>query len=291
LGFPLGELASLGAACCWAVGLNLFRRDVREIGARPVNLFKALAASVLFLLVLIATGFERASPAAHAELALSGIVGLALGDTCLFYALGHLGAHRTALLGSLGPVFTAVGGWLLLDEPLTAWRCAGIVMAGVGVTMVVWGRPARGAADALAKGALAGVLGALCHASGVLLAKRGQAELAALPAATIRLTSATAVLVLFALARGRLRPDLERLLRPAPLLRLLPAAAIGTFLGIGLMQVGIAHTQSAVASALHSTTPLFTLPIALFVLRERVGPVALVGSVVGVAGVVLLFLG
>ena len=38
--FPLGEIASLATALCWAVGLNLFRRDTREIGARQVNLFK-----------------------------------------------------------------------------------------------------------------------------------------------------------------------------------------------------------------------------------------------------------
>lgn len=102
--FPVGEVASLGAAVCWAVGLSLFRRDARELGARPVNLFK-------------------------------------------------------------------------------------------------------------------GVLG-----------------------------------------------------------RLVPAAVIGTFAGLWLMRTGIKYTESAVASALHSTTPLFTLPIALLVLRERVGGLAIAGS-------------
>ncbi|MHC4933255.1 MAG: hypothetical protein ACYTGV_13810 [Planctomycetota bacterium] len=40
MSFPLGEVASLGAAAGWAVGLTLYRRDAREIGARAVNLFK-----------------------------------------------------------------------------------------------------------------------------------------------------------------------------------------------------------------------------------------------------------
>ena len=70
--------------------------------------------------------------------------------------------------------------------------------------------------------------------------------------------------------------------------RLVPAAFIGTFLGLWLMAVGIKHTESAVANALHSTTPLFTLPIALFVLREKVGKLAIAGSFVAVAGVFLL---
>ena len=56
------------------------------------------------------------------------------------------------------------------------------------------------------------------------------------------------------------------------------------------MQVGIANTTAAVANALHSTTPLFTLPITVLFLRERLGARVVMGSVVAVAGVVLLIL-
>jgi drug/metabolite transporter (DMT)-like permease len=70
--------------------------------------------------------------------------------------------------------------------------------------------------------------------------------------------------------------------------RLVPAAFVGTFLGLWLMQLGIKNTESAVANALHSTTPLFTLPITVFLLRERLGWLAVTGSFVAVGGVVLL---
>jgi len=73
--------------------------------------------------------------------------------------------------------------------------------------------------------------------------------------------------------------------------RLLLASLVGTFGGIWLMQIGIAYTDSAVASALHSTTPLFTLPIAYFISRERIGPRVAAASCLAVAGVVVLLLG
>lgn len=288
---PLGELASLGTALCWAIGLTLFRRDVREVGARAVNLFKGIVGSLAFLLVL-GLGAARSAPLdAQMWLALSGVVGLALGDTLLFKALGTLGAHRTALLASLGPVLTTVGGWIFLGELLTAARLCGIALAVGGVTAVVWFRRAdRPEPEAHLSGITLGVAAAACQAAGVLMAKRGLQDADALVGTTLRLVSATAVLAVVAFLRRDLRTDLGRLLRPAPLRRLVPAALLGTFLGLWLMQVGIRLTEAAVASALHSTTPLFTLPIAVFFLRERAGALSWAGSVLAVAGVILLLL-
>lgn len=287
----IGEIASLCAALCWAVGLSLFRGAVREAGARQVNFFKGLVAIPLLLICLLLAGTRPIAGDAQVYLALSGIVGVALGDTLLFYALGHLGAHRAALFGTLGPVLTAVGAWLMLGEALTAQQGAGVLLAASGVAMVVYFRGGqREARRATSLGILLGFLSAFCQAGGVLLNKRGLVDADPLSATSLRLSAGIAALALLAFLRGRLRLDLERLWRPHVLRRMVPAAAIGTFGGLWLMAVGIKHTQSAVASALHSTTPLFTLPIALFVLRERVGPLAIAGSFVAVAGVFVLFL-
>ena len=287
---PVGEIASLLAACCWAVGLNLFRRDVTEIGSGAVNLFKGMVGSTLFLLTLALSGFPEIGARAQAYLVVSGVVGFALGDTFLFFTLSQMGPHRAALFGSLGPVFTALGAWTLLGETLGAGRLLGIALAAGGVAVVVYFRRGVGAGHATGRGVVFGILAAVCHACGVLLTKRGLEDADALAASTLRLTAATVVLALAALGRGRLGPDLARLFRRASLSRLVPAALIGTFTGIWLMQVGIERTESAVANALHSTTPLFTLVIAVFVLRERIGALPVLGSLVAVAGVLLLFL-
>ena len=289
--FPLGEVASLATALCWAVGLNLFRRDAREVGARPVNLFKGLLALPPLFLCLWIVGAQEVPGEAQAYLIASGVLGVAVGDSLLFFALGQLGAHRAALFGCLGPVLTAIGAWFLLDEVLQAQRIAGIALAATGVTMVVYFRPERSdPRDGSTRGIVMGVLSAVAMSLGVLLNKRGLADADPLTATAFRLSAAVLGLTLFAFVRRELMPDFRKLLSPRVLRRLVPAAFIGTFLGLWLMAVGIKHTESAVANALHSTTPLFTLPIALLVLRERVGRLAIAGSFVAVAGVFLLLL-
>ena len=82
----IGEIASLAAAACWAVGLTLFRRDVRAIGARQVNFFKGLVGTTIMLLALAFTGFGEIGAYEQWMLILSGFVGLALGDSLLFTA-------------------------------------------------------------------------------------------------------------------------------------------------------------------------------------------------------------
>ncbi len=290
--FPVGEVASLATAVCWAIGLNLFSRDAREVGARPVNLFKGLIALPPIFLCLWVAGAQEVSGEAQAYLIASGVLGVAIGDSLLFFALGQLGAHRAALFGCLGPVLTAIGAWLLLDEVLSGQRIAGIALAAAGVTMVVYFRPKKSDPESggSTSGIVMGVLSAVAMSLGVLLNKRGLVEADPLTATALRLSAAVVGLALFACVRRELMPDFRKLLSPRVLRRLVPAAFIGTFLGLWLMAVGIKHTESAVANALHSTTPLFTLPIALFVLREKVGKLAIAGSFVAVAGVFLLLI-
>lgn len=289
MNFPLGEVASLGAAACWAIGLTLFRRDVRGIGARQVNLYKGLQGTALFLACLAFADLEPVPLEAQLFLAASGVVGLALGDTLLFKALDHLGPHRTALMGLLGPLLTAAGAWIFLGETLHGLQLLGCGLAMIGVTLVIWARPERMHA-VTKRGVLYGVLAVACQAAGVVLTKRGLLDADPFTGSTIRIATATAVLVVLAALRRELGPDLARLFSAPTLRRLVPAVFFATFLGLWLMQTGIKHTESAVANALHSTTPLFTLPIVLFLLKERMGWLGIAGSFVGVGGVSLLLL-
>ncbi|MHC4409741.1 MAG: EamA family transporter, partial [Planctomycetota bacterium] len=81
-----GEFASLAAALCWAIGLNLFRKDVRLIGARAVNLFKGIIGCTLFLACLLVVGVPYVDARSVNLFMLSGVIGLGLGDSLLFMA-------------------------------------------------------------------------------------------------------------------------------------------------------------------------------------------------------------
>ena len=51
-------------------------------------------------------------------------------------AIKRIGANRTSLVGSLGPVFTIWLGWWLLGEPVHWIQLSGVALVLAGVTLV-----------------------------------------------------------------------------------------------------------------------------------------------------------
>ena len=72
-------------------------------------------------------------------LVLSGLIGIFIGDSLLFTAVGRLGPRRAGVLFALNAPIAAVLGWLVLGETLSAGGLAGIALTVAG----------RGAGDPL----------------------------------------------------------------------------------------------------------------------------------------------
>ena len=140
-------------------------------------------------------------------------------------------------------------------------------------------------------GFLFALMAAVTQALGILTQRPALQHLSPDELCLVRTGTATAVLV----AAGLWSPAPRRLLTlatdRAAFAPALAAALIGTWVGLQLLAYGIAHAPAGVVGALTSLTPLFSLPIGWWMGREYVGRLAILGTVVSVAGVVALSLG
>ena len=66
------------------------------------------------------------------------------------------------------------------------------------------------------------------------------------------------------------------------------AAFAGTFLGVLLMSFGAKYAKAGVAAALTSTYPVWIVPIAKFILKERVSWQSAVCTALAVGGIILM---
>ncbi|MGD8440580.1 MAG: DMT family transporter [Holophagae bacterium] len=291
----LGEIASLSAALLWATAVVLFRTPIAVHGARTVNLLKCLLGTVLLAATLpLVGGFGQLAGVAGRDLALiaaSGVVGLTLGDTALFAAVGRIGAHRTLLIQTLAPVF-AGGLAAAVGERLTAGQLVGAAVVLGGIAVVVGPlEPATARHRRVTGAGLAlGLLAAFGQGAGVVIAKAGMEDIAILPATLVRLGAAAAGLLVVAALGGRLT-GLGRVVRhPSTLRRLLPASFIGTYLALLLMTAGIILAPATIAAVLLATTPIFGLVVEAVADRRRPTAVELLGTLLAVAGVAILVL-
>lgn len=302
--FGLG--AAVTAAVFWAGATVMYRRIGRVMPPVRMNLTKNVMATAL--LVVVVAGFWAATgdrPSTlgwrlMALLALSGVVGIGIGDTCFFAALNRIGARRTLLLFMAAPVATATLAWPTLGEVLGGWQVLGVALTCAGVAWVIAERnhaTADGHVDAL--GIAFAIAAALCQAGGALMTRYvfDHGEIAAAPSAVVRIVAGSFVLVLmlpldkrFPEAGGAAENHPDRPSAKHTCLLIGCAMFMGTFLGIWLQQVAFkSEAEVGVAQTLLSTSPLFVLPI-VAILGDHVSWRAVAGAALSVAGVALLFL-
>lgn len=289
-----GELAALAAALTWAIGSLLFGRIGRTVPPGAMNLGKLVAAGAMLALTHLVISRHPFLPpgvagSALVLLALSGVAGLTIGDTAYFGAIVALGVPRAILLLSSAPVFAALIGWLWLGERVALRAVLGIGLTLSGIVLVV-ARRAVGGPPLTARGLALGMVAALGQASGSVLSRKAmQGGFDPLAAAVGRIAVGAIGLWAVAWATGHARGWHGALAKDRAWLWVSLTAMIGSYGGIWLSQLALAHASSTgVASTLLATSPVFALPLAHFFGGERMTGRSAIGVLLAMAGIALL---
>ena len=99
-----------------------------------------MLASTVFVLLQFALTRPMAALAAPLRIQLlsltMAILSTVLPTFLIAEAIRRIGANRTSLVGSLGPVFTIWLGWWMLGESVHWIQLGGVVLVLAGVTLV-----------------------------------------------------------------------------------------------------------------------------------------------------------
>ena len=291
-----GELAALTTALCWAFGSVLFTIGGSRIGSANVNRGRLVIALVfLSCMHLFLTGSLfpiEATPSQWFWLGLSGIVGFIIGDGMLFEAFILIGPRLSMLLMSLVPIISAILGWLFFRETLNMIEIAAIIIAVGGVIWVVSDkrRENKGSPEKrLLSGIALGFGGAMGQAIGLLLSKKGlEGGFSALSGNIIRVLSAVIILWLITAMGGKIRSTLSSYRDRKAVLALCGGSLFGPFIGVWLSLISITYAKLGIATTLMSLTPIFLIPITRIVFGEKITFRAVTGTIIAIAGVILL---
>lgn len=287
-----GQLAALLAASFWAVATVLYHRAGSHFSPLQMNLVKGVIATPLLFIVSLLLGNSLVVSSGFWVLALSGVIGITVGDSCHFAALRRLGPWHAKLLEYLAPPLAAFMAWVFLADSLSTIEITGAVVTLSGVLWVVTEKaPDKQPALSLT-GILFGCGAALCQATGLVMAFSvlQSEQMNAIDAAFVRLAAGSVLLaVIVGLSqRGAYFAIIKqfRAINPLPLLG---AIIFGTFLAIWLQQVSIANINPGLTQTLLSTAPLFLIPIS-FLKKQRITARSVTGALVSLGGIGILFL-
>lgn len=306
--FPyFGETMALTAAFIFAWTSIFFTTAGQRLGVTTVNLLRLPGAALcLGSMHLILNGTVWPAQVVWQDqvwIGLSGIIGLAIGDSALFKAFTLVGPRRSMTMMALAPVYTTIIAWSVLGERLNVWGITGIVVIIAGVMTATLGRGSGQGEfgqlprNILRTGIAFALVGSLGQGLGSVLAKMGMtgasgagAGVDPLGATLIRLTWATVFYWLVVIPRLNVRRTLKGLRDPKGVGALAIAILMGPFISVWISLVAIRNTEAGIAQVLLGMVPIFVVVPAWIVYRDRPSPVSLLGILVAVGGGAMLFL-
>lgn len=253
----------------------------------------ALAGNILIHLGLCGSVIPRfEKPEYLLCLAASGIVGYVLGYITMIAALSYIGPRLVLLILTSQTVLSFFAGWIVLGEvhdPLSYLYVA-MVVGGI-ILAILNKRISVRSSRPLGLGVLLGFTLAVLQTTSQLLSKKVlMAGVPPISANTTRLAFATVGIFLFSLlARKRIRIPIRELV-PRDWLNITMASLIGPVLSVFLVFNALKYISLGVSSAMLQLSPVMMLFLSRIVFKESIKIVAVIGTVLAVAGTVLLIL-
>lgn len=290
----LGEAVALSVSVCWAASSSSFEAASRKVGSLEVNIIRLMIAfGMLGIYGLIARGSFFPTGAGAQQwiwLSVSGLIGFFLGDLMLFKSLTVIGARLSMLVMTFSPALTAIIGFAILGEKLRMTHVLGIMLIISGILMAFQSHnQSKTGMKVTFKGLLLALGGALGQACGLVFSKKGVGDYDPFAATQIRIITG---FIFFALLITVLRrwPSLLKATKDGGSMKFITVGSFfGPGLGVGLSMMAITMTETGIASALMSLTPIVLIVPAL-IKGRKLALLELLGAFVSVGGVLMLFL-
>jgi drug/metabolite transporter (DMT)-like permease len=283
----IGSCASLASAAAWGLSAVLYQSLEERVTPFGLNLARGLLGLILLYCVATASGFVVPHGRTLLILTMSGILGIALGDSFFFLAIKQIGARLTALLSTLSPLITVFFSIIFLGERVTIFDFFGIVLTVTGIGVVLWEKNLSSGKEVvrnLWSGVGYGALAMCCMSASVVMAKVGVAHVSAIEATVIRMAAGILCLIVWGLRSRTLSEAFQPLRSLSALKMLMLVVVVSTFGGFLLFMASLKYIDASLASTLNCTTPLFVLPFAAIFFKERISGRAVAGAILAVCG-------
>lgn len=291
----LGQTLALLSAIIWAFAVILFKKSGETVHPIALNLFKNLLTMILLLptmAIFHETLFRPVPMSEYAIFLISGILGMAIGDTLFFMSLNRIGASISAIVGYMYSPSIIILSVLFLKESLSLLQILGVILilsALLSTTQIKL--PENLNRKALLIGILWGVLSAASTAIGVVLIKPMLGKTPLLWATEIRLLAGFFSLLLITLFLPNRNRIIASLFTTKGLGYTIGGTMVGTYIALVVWLGGMKYTKASIAAPLNQISNIIVFILAAMILKDPVNLRRILAIIVALGGALLVFLG
>jgi DME family drug/metabolite transporter len=287
----IGIVLGLATAFIWATSSLVVKHWSARVNTLALNAFRLSVSGLFFLALLPFSGgldaLARLTMPSQIALALSVIIGIAIGDSLYFWSLAQIGAARAMPISGIYPLFTWALAVPILGEPITPQAMIGTAIVIVSLYLLAPVEQSETPAHIHRAGTFGAIVAALVWAVATVLMKMGmQTGVDVITINAFRMP--IGALALLALAHARLGKAAWRGFDRAIIPGLIVYGLYSTGLGALVWTWSVEFTGAARAALLVTFAPLIGAPLAAIFLRERITPKIAVGTLMSVVGIWLI---
>jgi len=293
----IGAVYALTAALSWAVSSTFLKFLTPRIDTLSLNTLRVCIASISLLALIALSGrgteFVNTPLMSLVYLAISGVIAVAIGDTIYIKSLSYLNVSQAFPIAQCSnPILTMVLAVSLLGESFTWITGLGAFFVLLGIYLVTSTRITPGTNSAprriSGKGIMLALIAGAAWSIAAVTLKLGAIDMDPLVAAAIRMSSATIVLLPLTLSQ-RKRGTLQlRRYGYRSLALTLTSGIIDYSVGMVLFIIAIQLIGAGKTVVLAATSPLLLLPFSVFILKEKLTRLNLIGIITGIVGIYLV---
>ena len=257
----IGFCSAITAVVFWTFACSIWRKESEKILPRQINIYKNVIASIFFLPVVLSINW-LSDINSIAFLTISGIVGIAIGDTLYINALKIIGTRKTLSFEALTPIIATMLGTLSINEIYSQKVWIGSSIVSFSLWMIVRQNTNKKSYSEEKKifGILCAMGSVICAVSAALISRiiLINSSLTPIQTTEIRLVSASIFLYLI------FKKDFSDLLRNKFITKnshsnLLLSTFIGTNCGILFQQIVFKFLPIGIGWTLLSLSPICAL--------------------------------
>ena len=287
------EWFALASAFLWAIGSILSVLPARHLGSFSYSRWRMGCTSVMLIaMALFSGGWSTVTYEQIPPMALSGLIGIFIGDTALFACFNRMGPRQAGLLFSCHAVFSAILGYFLFSETMTSLELLGAALVFCGVVTAIFFRGKNAANThqletvhgSIWIGVTLGLIAALCQALGGIIAKPVmQTDIDPVSASAIRMITAFIAHTILLILGVKVSQPASKIT-----LKVFLITAVNGFLamalGMTLILYALRTGNVGMVALLSSTTPIMLLPIMWIYTKQRPNRYAWLGAAIAVVG-------
>ena len=284
----IGFFAAITAVFSWTFACSIWRKESKILLPRQINIYKNIFASIIFFPVVFSISWISQTYSIFI-LMLSGIVGIAIGDTLYINSLKILGTRKTLSFEALTPIIATILGSLTINEIYSTKVWIGCLLVSFSLFMIV--RQKTYEKDESKDLNIYGIFYALgsifCAVFAALMSRviLISSTLSPLQTTEIRLLSASIFLILI-FKRDLLSLFFKRSIPKKTHANLILSTFLGTNLGIYFQQVVFKSLPIGVGWTLLSLSPILALFIAKKE-KEKINKLTICFSLLSFIGVAI----